>query len=274
MAQFAPEYSIVSAKRFFQRAKHPGAVTSLFPLKNARSFFLRPINKIERRSSYMPLYRKRNIHHVIVSIELDDLKIYSEKMEEQLQHQVDGFNEWFEQQSEGMSDEDKNKFGEYYSDEYHTLARTNLTLFRSSTLLTIYTCLEKHLKRLCLNLQNKLNHSNNLLPKKAYIHHCRDFLVKHSIVNENVFNESYEWNQINKVYREIRNAFAHNQGEIDEEMLAQIQEGIKNLKCSIDNQTDEVKLEKAFCFEFIQTIEAFFDSLFDNIDPTLFRTPR
>ncbi|MEK3968392.1 MULTISPECIES: hypothetical protein [unclassified Paenibacillus] len=75
----------------------------------------------------MPLYRKRNIHHVLVSIEFDDLRTYSERMEVQLQHQFDGFNQWIEQQSKGMSDEDKNEFGEHYSDEYHKLSRTNPT---------------------------------------------------------------------------------------------------------------------------------------------------
>ncbi|MFD2334374.1 hypothetical protein ACFSR7_34455 [Cohnella sp. GCM10020058] len=223
----------------------------------------------------MSLFHKRNIRHFLISIELDNLRNYAEIMEDQLQQQIDGFNEWYEQKTKGMTDEDKNEFGEHHSDDYHTLARINPTLFRSSTLLTIYTCLELNMKRSCLDLQKKLNITVNTLPKKhVKIHDSRDFLIKHDIVKERFFNESNEWNYIDKVYREIRNAFAHGQGEIYESKLAQVQEGIKNLKCSIDNETDEIKLQKDFCPEFIKTIELFFDNLFKEIDPSYFRIQR
>jgi len=219
-------------------------------------------------------FTKRNIFQMHISFQLEDLYNYTEMMEEVLHKKVDDFNGWFETKAKGMSEEDINEMGEYYSDEYHSLARTNPTLFRSSSMISIYTCLEINFKQICQHIQRRINPSHKLLPRKVYIHHCRDFLINHRIVEERFFKESIEWNLINSAYREIRNSFAHNQGRMKEQKYATIEDSIRLLQCSFEDGTNEVKLEKAFCFEFIQTIETFFETLFAEIDLSLFRTPK
>lgn len=217
----------------------------------------------------MTYFRKfANTHHALVSIGITELEEYTTRMEEELGSQVTSFNVWFEEQSKDMSEDDKNEFGDYYSDEYHTIASTNPTLFRSSTVITIFSFLERHMKRLCRYLERKLMLSRSL-PKKAYIHHCRDYLI--DLANmRSFFDDSTEWELLNGIYREIRNAFAHNQGEVSEDKIAFIQEGLATLNGSVNN-IDEITLEKEFCFEFIRHVRDFFDSLFNNLNPDFFR---
>lgn len=155
-------------------------------------------------------------------------------METVLQNQVDEFNEWYELQVKEVPVEVREEFGEFHSDEYHSLAQTDPTLFRSLTMLSIYTCLEKSLKKLCLLLQANLTPTEKLLPKKIYLQDCRNFFINHTIVERRFFDESSDWFLLNSVYREIRNAFAHNQGQLEEDKHSKLKESIEKLSCSVD----------------------------------------
>lgn len=213
----------------------------------------------------MDHYIKRtdNFIQILINFDLNEVKEYALKMEEHLEEQIETFKKWFNEQTSGMSDEELNEFGEFYSDEYQNLAKSYPNLFRASTLITIYSIIEKNLKYICRHVEVKFD-TKRSLKNRPYISDCSVYIGSNAGITS-FFENSIEWERINGVFKGVRNAFAHNQGVIDNTEFEKLLLSEKtNFAINLINH--DIFLEKECCFKLIDDALLFFESLVDSIN--------
>ncbi|MGJ7912632.1 hypothetical protein [Neobacillus sp. LXY-1] len=210
------------------------------------------------------LFQRKNFHQIVIEISLENLNDYVMKMEEFLENEVEEFNGKFEETTKGWSEEDKNEYGEYLSDEYWTLAETHPNFLRNSMFISIYSFFEKELKDLNASYKKRTNNNSISFPQKISkitkallsLEHC--FEIKFSEVIE-------EWNKIDSVYREIRNIIAHDGGEIEKDKIDESTTLFKGMPIEIKESTGELLLHKELCLSFLKDITSFFNKFFELI---------
>lgn len=207
--------------------------------------------------------RPKSPYLTLVTLEMETLKEYAQQKEDDLERHLKRFNEWYDEKTTGMSEEEQDEFGEFYSDEYQSLTRVYPDLFRSSTVITIFSVFEKNLKRVCKNVERKFN-VDKPLKKRPKISDCSTYIAKHADM-EHFFDSSNEWIRINGVYRQVRNAFAHNQGQLTDEEFELLFTELRGLHVEISQPLKDIHLEKDFCFMLNDDIINFFDSMVDNM---------
>lgn len=211
------------------------------------------------------LFQRKNLHQVLIEFSIENLNSYVLKIEEFLDKEIENFNDNFEEKTKGWNDEDKNEYGEYLSDEYWILAETHPNLLRSSMFISIYSFFEKELKDICEYYKKGKNNKQIIYPKKISkisksllcLEQCYD--IKFSIIIE-------EWKKIDEVYREIRNLFAHDGGEISIDKLEEYTTLFEGIPLKIKKSTGELLPQAELCFSLLKDITSFFNKLFELIN--------
>lgn len=183
-------------------------------------------------------------------------------MEGKLRVELSKFREYYQEienkfQSDKISIEsmgnlsihdDINEFErDYYDIELH-----HLDIHRKSCLVTLYSYLESFLNYFCEYLyklnERKLKHTDL---SGTGIFRARLYLLKVEGVDFDQMNDG--WNQI-KGFNLIRNNIVHESGKVGKDKLTKFINTNENLSI---NNFDDVRIESAYIYEVIDTIENF-----------------
>lgn len=209
-----------------------------------------------------------NLHHVLVNFKLEEMKSYVEKMEEFLRDEISNFDKRFEEETSGWSNEDKNEYGEFLSDDYWTLAETHPNLLRSSMFITIYSFAENELKSLCQIYRMQNPDKRDFFTKGQRSSKINRYLTCiEQYTGVDIISKIEKWELLDNHYREVRNILAHDGGEVDDnkEDINYLLSLLEELKVKV-NHTGLLILPDQLCLDFLNDLDSFFNSLFRIIE--------
>lgn len=102
------------------------------------------------------------------------------------------------------------------------------------------------------------------MKKRPKITDCSTYNAQHAGMRH-FFDSSNEWKRINGVYREVRNDFAHNQGQLTDKEFELTFIELEELNAEVPQPFKDIHLEKNFCFTLIDDALIFFELLFDSM---------
>ncbi|MGG1630331.1 hypothetical protein [Rossellomorea sp. NRS-1567] len=215
----------------------------------------------------MSIFKRINFQQILIEHSIENHKVYVNKMEEFLESEIDGFNKRFEEETNGWSEEQKDEYGEYLSDDYWTLAETHPSLLRSSMLISSFSLFEKGLKDLANYYEKKIitssDYSSNIKTTSKISIYLKRIEKKFGV---DFSGEISEWNLIQNYYREVRNIIVHDGGEIDTSRYSEKIKFIEEMGVKIKQPSGELILQKGFCLNYLEVISMFFQKFFNLID--------
>ena len=197
----------------------------------------------------------------LLNFDLENLENYCQIMETSLKNQKKNFEEWLEKEAEKLSEEEKEEFYDFYSDDYWELSNVFPNTLRSSLLVAAYSVLERQLVACCTELWNKNQYPvKPNIPQRRIIFEARNYLITHAGIS--IPDTSPNWSGIVS-YNKIRNSIVHNGGKLNSQRLADLQPFLAlNPSITLD-QFHGVVLGEDACKNFIKIVRnLFFDEIF------------
>ncbi|MCK4403107.1 MAG: hypothetical protein KAV98_05020 [Dehalococcoidia bacterium] len=196
------------------------------------------------------------------SIRLRELEGYLKTTEKYLQKAKTDFEAWFDEQANNLSPEERDEFGEFYSDTYWDYAETFPRILRNSFLISAHSLLEHEMGQICKRLKKEQQipvswHDLKYDVLEQFKQYCK-------LAGLPLLYNDQIWQAINNHYM-VRNCIVHNSGLIkgskhEGELRAYITR--KNI-ISRDTIKEEIALTEQFCREVIKTIWAFLSKVYD-----------
>lgn len=143
------------------------------------------------------------------------------------------------------------------------------SLLYNSFFIMSYSIFERNLFEICAYCQDVENeqHAVNEIQAKSYIDQCRKYLEK--VIGVSLFAIQNEWSEIKK-YQYIRNAVAHNNGVLKENVAKQkdfIDFLVMNKHIKYSDSIRYVSIESnKFIFKFTALIKKFISKLLSEIE--------
>ncbi|MBO2537637.1 hypothetical protein [Rummeliibacillus suwonensis] len=193
---------------------------------------------------------------------MDMLKELIEETEKSLSIELNNFERNLEDEARGYSQEQREEYFEYMSDEYWKYKEEQPQIVRVSFFLQSYFSFEHFMFKVCnyfkaksdIKLEVKDISGQGLEKAKIYIS---------KVIGISSPFQSHYWAKI-QYYNQIRNAFVHNAGKYDENNKKQ-GNTLKNIH-SIDVKNNEFILNNYFCLEVIETFVEFTSLLKQETD--------
>ncbi|WP_349916544.1 hypothetical protein [Bacillus cereus] len=207
-----------------------------------------------------------NAYLQLIGVRLKTINRFAETMEQFLKSELGELEKQFEREAEGLSEELKQEFFDYRSDDINEFSLTFPAILRQTVFVKAYFNFEEMLVRLCKTLQKNNNikigfsdlHGNGIVGAMTYI--TKVFNV------ESPF-QSQEWDRI-KLYNKIRNIIAHQNGRLsveDQGKLKSEKKEIDKLQYITVNDFGAITLESSFCFQVLEDMESFFKELITEL---------
>lgn len=196
-----------------------------------------------------------------IEIDLSHLREYARLIEDLLKDKQKEFNSWVEEKASRLSEEQKEEFYEFYSDDHWELSEVYPNILRESLFVATLSLVEHELISLCRNLyrENKYNLALDEVVGNG-IHKAKLYLNKVANVGNNT-----QWNGI-LIFQKIRNFIVHNRGKLDDSKNAKEVESYvtSNSLIKLDHFR-RMQFSSTFCLEAIEVVDKFFSSLFKEL---------
>lgn len=178
-----------------------------------------------------------------------------------------------DQNAKSLTDEQKEDYYQFHSDDHYHYNITFPNIFRYSMLTYIYSMFEKYLNDLCIILKRQLNIKIDLKDINGNgIKRAELFLSK--VIEIPFPHQNSEWQSIINIFSEIRNIVVHRNGELKSNHENSIINSfiINNSdKISINNYF--VEFNDKFLIYFIEQISTFTYLLNEIIDIKIQKLP-
>lgn len=196
-----------------------------------------------------------------IQLKLGQLKEYAKLSEDLLKDKQENFDSWAVEQASKLSEEQKEEFYDFYSDDHWELSEVYPNILRQSLFVACVSLIEHELISLCKHLYKENKYClqlDDIVGKGIY--KAKLYLNKVADLGKNTI-----WEDI-LVFQKIRNFIVHNSGKIDGSKNSQEVQRYISSKSSITlDDFKQMQFSCTFCFEVIEAIEKFFDSLFKEL---------
>jgi len=259
------------------------------PSKNGKNYFIKSITcqilkllniliaafnllihrkKVYKRIKAMDIKKLRiQFFRTGVRNDLEEFKYHVSGVENYLSLEVKDLVNRHEQATENLTEDEKNEYYEFYSDDYWQLAEVFPQIQRKSELVGIYTVLEHNLNLLCSIYQRHTDSKVKLSDLKAQgiIDTARKYLVK--VVGLDFPSDHRSWAEIKKIQR-IRNLFVHNDGKLKgtDNDKRPIKDYISNSNYLELGQYERIIINSGFTIYCLDQFREFFDELFKSVE--------
>jgi hypothetical protein len=193
----------------------------------------------------------------------DELEEYVHELERKFDQDLSSLAKRYSSKStkEELTEEEELQIGEILAEEHHLIEKIFRKNFRESSLLSIYTVIEKSINRLCRYLCNTheieitLEDLNGKGIERAQLYLSKVCGIKLPF-------KSHEWEEVRKL-NQIRNCISHAGGAIqDSTSPGKIRNIIKNTKgLNIENDR-ELIVSQEYLENTVKLARSFFESLY------------
>jgi len=157
----------------------------------------------------------RDVFLVLVQMDLRHLREYAELGEQHLLDEKDDFQKEVDDAASSISEEDKQDYYDFRSDDYWKLADVFPNILRTSLFVTTYSLFEHRLNRLCQDYQRERGlplsvtdlTGSGIARAQAYIKKVLSIKFPDNLA---------EWKSM-LLFNKMRNAFVHNEGILKSE---------------------------------------------------------
>ena len=202
-----------------------------------------------------------------VKHELHYLRDYSDHLERFLAERFNAFKERIKTEAKKLSNEARDDFYEWHSDEYLELSEELPNRLRGSLFVTVMFILEHRLNEFCVMCQ-KASGSRLVLNDMADkgIYRARKYLNK--VFEINFPDSPAFWEKID-IFQIIRNAIAHNDGNVNQE-VDKLNDYISKMEsASFKLESSKILLNDSFVTEAIDLIQGCLVSLYKQLDKNI-----
>lgn len=203
--------------------------------------------------------------------ELNDLKDYVETIEGALRQKWDEFGDDIGRKTAGMTEDQKNEYIEYLTDDAFQLYDRFPSMVRKTAFVFLYGLLEHTLLNLCGHVKKygRFKESATGRGKDKGIAAAQSYLKDVAMVK--FPDQCREWNEI-KHMADIRNILAHNKGRVPGEPTTALIQYIKKTKGLIELKgMYEIKFNAGYCDDAIEVIRKFFAKVLKEVPDNLLR---
>jgi len=199
--------------------------------------------------------------------DIDQFRLHINGVESYLEKEVKDLVNYHEERTKDLTQEEKDEYYDFYSDDYWQLSEVFPNIQRKSELIGIYTLLEHHLNSLCSIYEGHSNSQVKLSDLRAngIIETAKKYLVK--VIGINFPSSGATWQEIKKVQR-IRNLFVHNDGQLkgNEGDKLPIKQYISSSPFLELDQYERIIIKKGFSDHCLGLFRTFFDELCTVVD--------
>lgn len=197
---------------------------------------------------------------------LEDFRQYTRDIESKFCIDKKTLSNSYEETIKELSEDEKNEFDEYFYDDYYMIEEIQISMYRYSVIVSIYSFLENSLNKLCTYLSKKHSYVITLDDLKGMgIVRARKFLEKMAQVDFSAMNG--EWSGLISLNK-IRNCIVHSEGIITEKTsLKDINNIIPHTSgVSLKNEY-QIVIEREYIDFSIDIVEKFLDKLYQQVFP-------
>lgn len=171
------------------------------------------------------------------------------------------FQTYLEQEAKGLEEDIKQEFFEFHQDEYFKYRDDFPTISRSSLFLSSFFALENFLHELCMYLEK---HSDLKIEdaKDNGILKYKNFLKQ--FTKDDHFFGTKTWQKI-IFYRDLRNAFAHANGDLRLSTNPKLKDTILKEVNLVITERDDILIKEEFLVEVTSTLNAFSKALYEQL---------
>ncbi len=207
----------------------------------------------------------KSMSELFITLNLDSYQSYLDRIPYYLETEQVKLEEQLEKEVKGMTQENAERYYEYYfEDEMHLLKNFHYT-FYESLYITLYSFFEKELYKICKRLQSTNTH------KIKVNHLAGNGIDKYSLFLSALYDieisQFHSWDELKK-HQKIRNYIVHNDSMyIDSRNTLFPIASYLGCLSKIDRGKDisplsEIKINKETNTKLINCIKAFFNELF------------
>lgn len=205
---------------------------------------------------------KRRVHD-----DIDQFRLHINGVESYLEKEAKSLINYHEERAKDLSEEEKDEYYNFYTDNYWQLSEVFPNIQRKSELIAIYTLLEHHLNSLCSIYEGHSNSQVKLCDLKAngIIETAKKYLE--IVIGIKFPSSGTTWQEIKQVQR-IRNLFVHNDGQLkgSEGDKRPIKQYINNSQFLKLDQYERIIITKGFSDHCLLLFNKFFAELFAAVD--------
>ena len=170
----------------------------------------------------------------------------------------------YDEAIKGLSEDQKREIDDYFADDYYIIDEIHVGLYRKSTLVSVYSCLENALRILCRHLCARHGYPVKLDDLRGEgIVRAKDYLEKLAKVDFSALND--EWSHLMTLNR-IRNCIVHCEGDIKSSTsAAQLQNIVNKTRGLFLRNERYIRVEREYVDSGITKAEKFLDKLYQQV---------
>lgn len=213
-----------------------------------------------------------NIERHLCLGRLDELAEMMDIAERGMKDQFQDWEEWFEAQTEGCSEDEKQDFIDHYYDDLAMVRDTAPNLMRRALYVMTIALLEKVVADLC-RLLSRVGAVAESPPSRLYLQTSKAWLLKYAKFPESIFGS--EWKACLRA-EALRHAIVHNGGCVPKEsasMKKDIRNTIRLAKWHIDHsgrasldQFGDIMMEEGFCEDALTQARSAYEELLNRAE--------
>ncbi|MCU8408838.1 hypothetical protein M2G69_21820 [Vibrio vulnificus] len=148
-----------------------------------------------------------------ITLGLKEYKHYSQVLEQKFREDREGRRADFDEECKQYSEVERAEIEEFYAKDFMEVSDMKLSLYRSSTLVSLYTFLESSLHKMCLYTQRKNGFAVEVSELRGEgIVRAKTYLEIHGIINSDSLNGV--WSNLSS-FNKVRNCLVHCNGYVD-----------------------------------------------------------
>lgn len=195
---------------------------------------------------------------------LEDFRRYTLELEGKFTADKNRLMQNFNESITDLSDEEIIEIEEYYADDYQHIEEVQVSLYRKSTLVSLYSFLEHSLNDLCGYQYRRYEFAVEVTDLRGEgIVRARDYLIKLIKVDFSLLND--EWRYLME-FNKIRNCIVHSDGDINQSRSKKSLHEIVNSREGLELQHEKfIKISREYVDFIITKIEVFMAKLYSQV---------
>jgi hypothetical protein len=195
---------------------------------------------------------------------LEEFRQYTLEIEAKFDSDKKSLANSYDEAIKGLSEDQKREIDDYFADDYYIIDEIHVGLYRKSTLVSVYSCLENALRILCRHLCARHGYPVKLDDLRGEgIVRAKDYLEKLAKVDFSALND--EWSHLMTLNR-IRNCIVHCEGDIKSSTsAAQLQNIVNKTRGLFLRNERYIRVEREYVDSGITKAEKFLDKLYQQV---------
>lgn len=195
---------------------------------------------------------------------LEEFRSYTLQLEQKFDTDKQSVEESYHEAINLIEHDEENDAHEYFGEMYQEIDSVNVPLFRSSTVVTMYSFLESSMNKLCRSLYKLKNYNIDLSELRGEgIVRAKSYLINFAGADFDVLNG--DWSKL-VALNLVRNCLVHNEGIING---SRSENKLKNTVDSTagiySNHYSEIIIEREYIDNCIDVIESFLLDLYNQL---------